>query len=157
MKKESQLALFADLRQDIDKYVFEFQNQINAYKTLALQLETSLGKENKAFMYAKEIARAYGMLGEAISKEGIKYRHLSAEYWERHSSYKPYYAALEPRSPIRLYDVARDYKSRSNSLLLRFKAIFGNTFLYPVKIVEQITELGNRMVQSISKEYHVQP
>src|SRR5215216_1778489 len=135
-KKIRQLALFKDLTAEIDHFVHEFENKLGDYKYVALQLESQFGRNSKPVEYALEIARTFSDLAAILAREGTKYRTRTGDYWEARKVYDPFFKPVEPRSISSLVNLCLDYQSRSNSLLLRFKAILGSSVYYPHKFVE---------------------
>lgn len=116
-----QLVLFKNVDvKRLDSILTELEHMIYAMKHFALHQEISLGR-NKSFMWTLENAKVIAEVAESLCDLSFKYQDRGKEYWEKITVYQPYYPALEPRSPFILTDIARDYKSRCNAILLRLQ------------------------------------
>lgn len=152
--KYKQLDLFeASSPAKVDSCVYEFQSLMFSYKWVALLTEISIGKDNKAFICLKATAETIAKLLALLSPHSGKYRSTNKEAWKRMGTYDPYYAALEPRSPYDLHRIASDYKSRCNSLILRFKPILAIGKTPVEELCHEIQALNDKIVYYFKQEY----
>lgn len=133
-----QLLLFKNIDvKKLDSVLTELYHSVYAMKTFAMHQEIS-GSSKKAFNLTLELSRNFSELCSELSDLSLKYTHMTETEWMRAAVYNPYYAAVEPRSTLRLYEIALDYKSRSNAILLRLEAILRAGSLKVPKKVEEI-------------------
>jgi len=137
-----QLVMFKNIDvKKLDASLTELHNFMYAMKHFALVIETSF-ERGRAFNLALESVRLSADILADLSDLSFKYQDHSRATWKRLSIYEPYYAALETRSPFRLYEIASDYKSRSNAILLRLEACLRAG---AIRVPKQIDELRNNM------------
>ena len=147
-----QLVLFkkVDARK-LDSVLTELHNQIYALKHFALIIETS-DSRNRAFNLTLDAMRTTVDLCAGLSDTSLKYLHWKKNQWEKLKVYEPYYAALEPRSSFRLYEIASDYKSRSNAILLRLRACLRDSGIPVPKEADEITVLLTKITKQLKHE-----
>lgn len=147
-----QLILFKNIDvKKLDSTLTEINRSIYDMKYFALHQEIS-GTSKQAFNLTLELARNYAQLGHELSDLSLKFQHTTKKQWEGFAVYDPYYAALEPRSSFRLYDVARDYKSRSNAILLRLEACLKSGAIKVPAKVEEIRKNADKICKYLYDE-----
>lgn len=151
----NQLEIFKKIPTDkLDKLIFEVISQVSVYKHQALHIEISIGRE-RPFLFSVEAVRLYCELGQILSQDSPKYRHLKEKEWKSKSRYEPYYPALEPRSAFNLGLLSKDNKSRSKAMLLRFKGIL-DMYGQPVsQILEKIEKNDEKIYLELKKLYSI--
>lgn len=152
MRNNGQLQLFIEKKTpDLDNLLFELNCYVGSYKHLAYLIEGSIGRGHH-FNWVLEGARILDQLVEALKPLSIKYQGRPNAGWKIKSVYEPYYSPLEPRSIFNLSDIALDYKSRSNGLLLRNKAILSLTSAKILRLCEEFVENNERIIREFKKE-----
>lgn len=151
-KVNNQLSLFDDsYPQKVDKFVFEVQCLMGSYKWVALLVEIAKGPP-QAFECLKASALELAKLLAIYGPQSGKYRGTSREAWKKLGVYDPYYPALEPRSPQDLCRIARDYKSRSKAILLRFRGILDKGGKEVQTILKNFYDLNEKIVIYLGKD-----
>lgn len=147
-----QLILFKNIDvKQLDGILTEISHKIYDMKHFALHQEIS-STSRKAFNLTLELARNFAELGAELSDLSFKYNHMGKKDWERLSVYNPYYPALEPRSSFRLLDVASNYKSRSNAILLRLEACLKSGAIKPPTKIEEIKKNLEKVCKYLKDE-----
>jgi len=142
-----QLQLFTEKKTpELDNLVFDLNSYVGSYKHFAYLIEGSIGK-NHCFNLVLEGAKVLDQIVEALKPLSIKYQNRPTKEWKIKSEYDPYYSPLEPRSIFNLSDIGLDYKSRSNGLLLRNKAILALSSAKAVRLCEEFVENNERIIQ----------
>lgn len=147
-----QLVMFKNVDvKRLDSILTELHNLIYAMKHFALIIEVSIGK-GTPFNYTLESTRTIADIIIELSDLSFKYQDNSPESWKRVIHYEPYYAALETRSPSRLYEIASDYKSSSNAILLRLEACLRAGAIKVPKEVGELRIIMDKIKRSLYNE-----
>ena len=153
--KEKQLTLFTPLDPiKVDRLVYELESMIYTYKHQALHTEISIGR-TKPFLNCLQIVDALAKLAALIARDSPKYKYVGLEGWQRKAVYEPYYAALEPRSPLGLYELASDNKSRSKVKQIRFKTILDYFGEDAKRLFDSFEKSNDKILYYLKTEYAV--
>lgn len=136
----------------LDSVLTELQSLILDCKYLALQLEMFLPDNQSAHFQAIETGRSVAQLIKSCQDLSIKYIDYAPDFWDKLAIYSPYYAALEPRSPFRLYEIAFQHKSRSNAILLRLEAILREGSVHIPMEVDEVRKNFSKLEAKLYNE-----
>lgn len=139
---KQQLAIeFKPKANPYDVIVRELEAQLTGMKWHAMKIDMFVGKDSPALHKTLEIVRDYGNLCAELSPRSDKYKNLTGEVWKRRSSYEPYYAPVDERSTLDLYETTLDYKRRSKAIYVRLERLAEIPSEYS-KLIEKYEEVA---------------